>query len=317
MGERYYYEIRDDLIAHGLREVIDFSSHFLFEKKVCLIHANCHGEAIIPYLKQCSDFIREYSIYPWEGLILSNKEEIGDRILKCADVFIFQIIGRDNHFGEKYASDYCLGCIKEDCIKVCVPNFYPIINAFFPMQTVEQNDLAGSARSRKMFFRDKLLDEGYERYGEDIASIREFAENYSFDGVDIKRMFEAMMSLIKERDNMWDIKVYDYIMANYKTKSLFHDIGHPDEELMIYICRGICDILGLGYPSPEIERKCMPDLGFRSIVWDGARKILDLSFPEKLMRIERSYRMLEGAIHLDSEEIDRDEYIREYFFAFH
>ena len=63
--------------------------------------------------------------------------------------------------------------------------------------------------------------------------------NYDHDETNIINKFNKSLEFIKELDNTSDIKLYDFISNNYRTKQLFRDYTHPHRNLYTEMVRQI------------------------------------------------------------------------------
>lgn len=59
-----YLEIKKKLIKEGKTEFKDFIGYRMFNRKICVINANCYGIYVKQFLEENSEFRDVYGIYP-------------------------------------------------------------------------------------------------------------------------------------------------------------------------------------------------------------------------------------------------------------
>ena len=123
-SEFVYYEIvRQQLVDSGLREFEDFVYADWINKKIVLLHGNCHVGVVKEYLLSSACFAKEYAIYNIPQ-IQSMKEKIDENVLKNVDVFVHQDIQDDNKYGFYLSDTYILPKMKKDVINIVIPNLF-------------------------------------------------------------------------------------------------------------------------------------------------------------------------------------------------
>lgn len=128
---QYYNEIKKTLINKGYLEYQDFNYCFDFDKKIVFIHGNCLCRVIKKYLQSSDFFPKNYVFGDWPLIYECGEEGIDEQKLKACDVFIHQDIQRNNSKGIYFSDEYILPKLKEDCIKICIPNLYGFPKAIF------------------------------------------------------------------------------------------------------------------------------------------------------------------------------------------
>jgi hypothetical protein len=308
--EKPYLEIRDILLGMGLQEFEDFIWGDLYKKSVVVINANCHGDALKSYLLRNEQFQTKYGIYPVPRIHLNKKGYIDDRVLTHADVLIYQDIRAENKFSYKLSYEYILKRVRPDCKTICIPNMVGNGKGFFPTQTEEIYFHKTKERELPFFYRDALIDEAWKQLGtKSLDDVVQYIESYEFDADEIKAGFYSMMEKIRVRENMWDVKVADYIESNYRYVSMMNDHSHPADALMQEIGRQVAQILELSDTA-----ECHLDwVGMEAFIWPGIKKILGIEYTTEEVRIlDRASQILENEYSLNLRE-----YIQEYVWCFH
>ncbi len=117
-----YNEIKKMLVKRDLKEYQNFAWHYVCFRKIVVINANCHGNAVQEYLRQSKDFNMKYVIYPVEEIQNNKSREIDEMLLSVTDVYIHQDIRSNNKVGYKLSDDYIISRLNPSCLKVCIPN---------------------------------------------------------------------------------------------------------------------------------------------------------------------------------------------------
>lgn len=80
---------------------------------------------------------------------------------------------------------------------------------------------------------------------------------------------------VKAREIDTDIKVYQYILENYKTKFLFYSVQHPSNCVLQLVCKQICEILGIKFIN---KAKIELLLDHSVLILDSVYTALNLEF---------------------------------------
>ena len=87
-----YFSIKEVWELNGKKEFCDFVWSRTYKKKLVVVNANCHGEALIRYLELSQKFQEEYFVYPMPQIQENCDEGISERLLSHTDVYIHQDI---------------------------------------------------------------------------------------------------------------------------------------------------------------------------------------------------------------------------------
>ena len=110
------------------------------------------------------------------------------------------------------------------------------------------------------------------------------------------------MNKIKERENKWDITIYDFIMQNYKRHKLFYDMGHPTNIVLKKIAEDVLERLGIKETNIDAQKK----LDIHEVpVYPCRKKSLGLEWEDENIR-KSDYACRMG------ENMDLESYVREY-----
>ncbi len=270
-----YREMKECLVVKGLEEWKDFIWSQTFRRKVVVINANCHGIAVEWYLRQSAYFCNKYMIYPIPAVQMNKEGEIGADLLQHTDVYIHQDIRAENAMGYKLSDEYVRSFLPENVIDICIPNFVGMGRWMFPslggLEKVIEMDGGGVIY---VLFRDAILDEAAAMY-HSYDEIKEYWLNYKYDAEQMDHIFLSCMQKLKEREKNWDVKIFDYIMENYRTIPCFTDASHPSKYVMKLVCRQIAQVLNLNDIDDENYE---PNLGLKVPVMNSILEYYKLNF---------------------------------------
>jgi len=243
-----YMDVSRKLQQFGLREFDDYIYYQWINKKIVLIHGNCHLRIAKGYLESSETFIKQYAIYPNPEIHKNKRGKIDESVIRNCDVLIHQAIRPQNPFGQKLSAEYLRKDKKPNALEIVVPNLYGLGKAFFPHSSVNERNylLKNGCDTGGMFpHADSVLDEGI-RQGKTIEEIISFAKSEDAINKDVVLdNFNIYMEKIKERERDCDIKIYDYILAHYKYERLFYDMWHPTNLVIRKYAMEILQRLGI------------------------------------------------------------------------
>lgn len=307
--ESTYPIIKGELGRAGYEEFTQFAYYECFNKKLAILHGNCHMNIMKRFLLSSGEFSDRYMVYP-NPLIQDNKEKcITDEILENCDLFIHQDIRADNEFGYQLSDEYLLPKLKQECIQVTVPNLFGMGLAFFPQWGMVSNKwnnsvLRGGADHNGVCpYPDRIIDKAVFE-GKSFQEILSLIKGEVFSKEDIWSNFQTYMDKICEREKNWDIPIYSFIMQNYRKEKLFYDKGHPTNIVIKKIVIGILEKLGIE------DRNISSDMAmdqYEEPVYDIVRETLGLEWEDCEIRKGQGTAKL-------CEKMTREEYVKEYLF---
>lgn len=299
-----FAEIKKDLCRYGLKEWEHFIWSRAFRRKVVVINANCHGVAVKNYLCQSVSFLNGYMIYPIPAVHLSEGV-IDIDLLRHTDVYIHQDIRRENSISYQLADEYVQQYLPKSVMDICIPNLVGMGTWMYPSLGGADKFLNPGKESIYVLYRDRVLDEAAKKC-HTYEEIKKFWIDYKYEENRMENDFIICMNKLKEREKNWDIKIYDYIMGNYRTVPCFTDASHPSKYVMKVIGRQIARIMGLtdidddGYES---------NMGLMVPIMNSVLEYFQLNF-QVPCESRKAYfsKMTESEI---------DDYIKAYFWWYH
>lgn len=305
--EGVYLTIQKQLQELGLCEFCDFLYYKWIDKKMVLVHGNCHTAIIKKYLESSDVFSKSYAIYPIPEIHRNKEGRINDIILKNCDILIHQDIQPNNQFGYFLSDEYICKRIKPGVKEIIIPNLFGIGQAFFPLQAesnrMNNAPLANGQDINAYFpYKDSIIEKCvYEgKNAKEIIDILKSDTVLERDLVIDNFLF--YMNKVKEREKNWDIKIYDFIMQNYRKEKLFYDIGHPSNALLKQISKGILQMIGIEDDNIYTEVKLN---AYEIPVYFSVKKYLGIEWNDLRLRDGMNTKKM-------CEDMDFDEYVYEY-----
>lgn len=303
-----YLELSKQLHMKGMEEFKDYVYYMWVEKKLVLLHGNCHIVVVKNYLESSKKFCEGYAIYP-NPCICDNKDGyIKDYILESCDVWIHEDIREDNEYGYYLSDKFIQKFFLHKNLhpkEIIIPHLFGLGKAFFPQSDKnERNEKINNGCDRNGMFphADVIIDECV-KHGKTVEEIVAYCKSDMALNKDyILKNFEKYMRKIKKREESWNIKIYDFIVENYRKEKLFYDEGHPTNIIMKKICKDILWELGVQVESIYTSI-CMDD--HENPVYPAVSHVLNLDWEED--EIRKSARAKKMCDHMNFEE-----YIKEY-----
>lgn len=303
-AEKTFLAISEQLRNMELREFEDFIFYPLIDRKMVLLHGNCHMSIVKEYLESCEYFNKEYYIY-YNPLICNNIEhKIRKEVLKNCDVWIHEDIQENNAYGIYLSDKYIRQIINSKVLDITIPHLYGLGKAFFPQVEYNKNNppLSNGVNTNGMFPHADIVIDKCKKKGMNVEQICKFVQgNNAIDEKYIMTNFNMYMKKIKEREVCWDIKIYDFIVNHYRKEKLFFDIGHPTNTIIKEISIRILEKLNIS--NINIVAKSQMD-ACETPIYPCVQKCLSMQWKDIELRKSRVGRL--------TEHMDFTEYVKEY-----
>ena len=211
-------------------------------------YTNCQGRGLNYFIEKYinkieTKYIENYSL-------IKNKEQIPFDILKQADIFIYQPIDKKHgiYSTDTSVKNNIMSYLSSNCKIISFPYIYnsslwilippshidgyignyPDINKYINKEPIEKLKIMGYT-----------LDEVLEMYSKNLIDF------------DYKNRFNKCIKILKEKEELCDVKVCDFIKKNIKKHKLFYTQNHPTNCILIHCVNQILSILGYNYKYDE------------------------------------------------------------------
>ena len=214
-----------------------------------LIYTNCQGFFIYDFYLKYTSFFQINNVK-----CIKNYQDVSNddfELFKICDIIIYQQVSVENGFQNTESQEYgLLNLLKKDCIKICFPCLYLNI---FPIYEENGKYIGGDTLNK------------YKNQNMTLDNIIPMYENGLYD-FELEKRFEKSIEYLKNKEDQYcNIKVYDFIMENYKNKPLFYTQNHPTETLLTYICQKITELLNIDNNEINYNNKY-----YNNLIWPNS-----------------------------------------------
>lgn len=291
-SEKYYDEIKNQLLSLGLKEFDDFIKGGAYNKKIVVINANCYGPIYKEFLNSSIEFIDKFFIY--DDIPFYEIEKRNEELLNNCDLCLTQNI-EDTERNHYFSKSYICERLKPKTQVITIPNLVGFGKIFYP-QYDGLNEMSCEESMGYGFFKykDKIIDEFVKSKKYKTDNLDDFKREKIFDDFFLEKSFYDIIGMFKEREKLWDIKIIDDILRSYKEKQMFYDPQHPVNEVFEIITIRILKMLNIdvkeifsNYHLGWDEMPIYPDVAkYYGLMWWSAnmeiRKQSNLKFCKKM-----------------------------------
>ena len=210
-------------------------------RELCLIHANCQGDALRSLLAATPAFARRFEIRKYTNYL---KEAVPQQDFDRCRIFLYQ------HLGEKWndlASDALLARLPPQACRMRIPNL--LFKGYWPLWTNK------SAMNYGDILLDLLVAKGY--------SAPEALHVYLRGRLAAKYKLDALLgeSLFRERrkEKGAVIALTDFIEEHWRRRQLFLTPNHPGKALLLAIADAVLQGMGFARLAPSLRNAFTPD----------------------------------------------------------
>lgn len=205
------------------------------DRDLCLMHANCQGEALAPLLDAHPGFRRRFRI---RHLLNYARDPLSDELLAGCRLLLYQ------HLAPKWgdlASDAVLARLPASCHALPLPNFFFL--GYWPRWT----------REAPIEFGDSLLEELLGRGLDAEQAMLLLSRGGGALLGDVEAVAEESLRREEAKDVAGVVRYAAFLRENWRRRQLFVTVNHPGRELLFLAADAILRELGFG-PLPESAR---------------------------------------------------------------
>ena len=202
------------------------------QKIKIFIYTNCQGHGIYSVLNKIPVFQKYFEITTMANYIILDDagQQNLNNILNNIDVLIYQYV-KDSH---PNGSTQLLKKVPSHVKKISMPYLYCNWLWLFGLEIPNTMEKINEYRNNT----------------HNNLTTNEILSNNIID-FDVVNRMENSLNIFKESDKITDIKVYDYIVNNYKNKKLFYTKNHITKTFLIYITNQVLQLLDVNVTIPE------------------------------------------------------------------
>lgn len=204
---------------------------------LCLLHANCQGDALRPLLESTPAFARRFHIRQYVNY---TRQSIAEADLKQCALFLYQRLAP--RWGA-LSTEQMLPRLPSSCQCIEIPNLF--FKGYWPFWTnaVQNIDFADSLLER-------LLAQG-------LAP--EEALNLYLRGDpallgDVAAVAEASLAREEEKETGCPIRCAPLLRERWREEQLFITVNHPGRTLLFHLADSLLRLLSLGGLPEEARR---------------------------------------------------------------
>lgn len=202
-------------------------------KELCLIHANCQGDALKELLEASPGFTDKFEI---RHLRNYKGEDLDTGLLDSAAIFLHQYL--TEKWGE-ISTSQVLGRLSPKSQAICIPNCF--FKGYWPLWV---------HKPEVIDFPDSLLENLLAKGLPPSDILRLYLRADPALTGDAEKIAQDTLVWEKEKETHTPIKYVDMIAENWRERQMFLTINHPAPALFVHIAQQILSLLSLP-PVPE------------------------------------------------------------------
>jgi len=204
-------------------------------KRLCIIHANCQGEALLAQLSAHAEFGRDHHLRLFSNYV---REHVPPDLLARCDLFLYQHLGPE--WGE-LASERLLAQLGPGCRTLCIPNMFLL--APWPLWT------GGTG----FHYHDRLLESLISRGLSQAEILRVCLRANLPTMYDLHGLVERSLEREQVKQARTPIRYLDRVLASWRERRLFHTVNHPGPELQRLVADAVLGFIDDQRPLSDAE----------------------------------------------------------------
>jgi len=210
-------------------------------RELCLIHANCQGDALHTLLAATPAFARCFEIRKYTNYL---KEAVPQQDFDSCRVFLYQ------HLGERWndlASEALLARLHPVACRIQIPNL--LFKGYWPLWTNKSTMNYGD------MLLDLLVSKGYSESEALHVYLRgKLTKKYNLDAILGETLFRE-----RRKEQGAVIALTGFIEENWRMRQLFRTPNHPDGILLLAIADAVLESLELGRVPSSLRSSFIPE----------------------------------------------------------
>lgn len=271
--------------------------------KLAVFYGNCQMHDYFDALNMSPAFSSHYEGVYFKYLEYPRwKEDRLEFLLELCDLFIYIKEGFDERFRncKKYVQYHNPGCRIIQIPTYCFRGYFPQTNPH--IQEKGEFDIVAetfNSYHREDQFINSLIKEGLSTG--DI--VEKTLSGNCFSAQQIHKEITIAFRLLEAMDRVSDVKIADFVKANYQSVRLFKDPVHMENIMVWYVCGQILEILGFQQTAPVPQKTIHY---FTELpIYPEVVAALDLQWPNHMYLPE--IRLAQGMI-----QVTMPEFVRRY-----
>lgn len=197
-------------------------------RALCLLHANCQGEALRPLLEASPAFARHFRVL---HVLNYTRAELPEDLLDGCALYLHQELGAK--WGELSSAEV-LRRLPPSCQALRLPNLF--FQGYWPTWT----------RLPGVDFADTLLEGLLRRGLSPLEASLVYERSRPFFFGDPAAIAEASLRREEEKEQDAPIRCAPLLRELWRTEQLFITVNHPARRLVLHVADSVLRLLGLG-----------------------------------------------------------------------
>ncbi len=203
---------------------------------LCLLHANCQGEALRPLLENTPAFARRFAIRHYVNY---TRENIDDGDLSQCALFLYQRLAPK--WGD-ISTEQILPRLPKSCQPVEIPNLF--FKGYWPFWTNKTDINFGDSLLESLLARGLTPEEALHVYLRATPAIMG----------DVAAVVEESLRREEEKQAESPIVCTSLLRELWQQEQLFITVNHPGRTLLFHVADSLLRLLGLGGLPQETRR---------------------------------------------------------------
>lgn len=307
-----YTNISRKLTAQGLSEFKDYLYYKAIEKKIAIFFGNCQCQVVKLCLQNIEEFSQKYWIYPYPSIYENDAWYVPRIVLENCSLLVYQYVKEETN-GILNSSSYLVDVVRKNkglCIRI--PNLFKMGKAWFPQSLRKEIALMRPTEHEWVINSDNH-DMFIKKWNAEGLSKDEIVNKIKHEQIlteeEIKEIFDEYMERIRIAEQENDIKIYSYIMENYKNELIFTDYGHISNFVYKEYLRQIIKILDFSSNNFYDVDLILGKKGLDMPIYGCVIRALGLTYVDEKQIIKASSFTLKGS------GLNIEEYVEEYIYV--
>lgn len=206
-------------------------------RTLCILHANCQGEALLPLLQNTPAFSRLFRI---RLLCNYTRDAVTDADLDACGLFLHQRLAP--RWGE-LSTGRLLPRLGPGCQAIILPNL--LFTGYWPFWTNTVRDID---------FADSLLERLLAQGLTPDDALRLYLRGDSALLGDVAAIARESLARLEAREADDPIRCAPLLRERWRDEQLFITVNHPGRTLLFHVAERLLGLLGLG-PLPVEARR--------------------------------------------------------------
>ncbi|MBO4300037.1 MAG: hypothetical protein J5861_00385 [Desulfovibrio sp.] len=206
-------------------------------RTLCLLHANCQGDMLLPLLEDTPTFARLFRV---RHLVNYTHEDIDlDEMAHCS-LFLYQYLSPK---WKEHSSEQMLNRLSPSCTAIAIPNLF--FKGYWPFWK----------SGGPINFADSLLEKLLEM-GTPQTALRLYLKGNPAligDTSALEGIVEDSLRHEEDKETRSHICCSSLIREQWRERQLFLTINHPGTELLFHVADSLLRLLGLGAVPPSVR----------------------------------------------------------------